>query len=174
MLLLCVSSFTMVAAFSQVMQYFSSMSGNETSIFASQLSFSGQFLKDMYATIIAAGGMDAYRTTVTLDYGFMTGYGLLSFSLAVLLARWFPGGSPWQRSYLLLAVIAPAGACMDAVENAFILATLLDPLAFDDWLAVAHSTFALVKWVILFASMGWTMVGVVHRVTAFRTRVQAT
>lgn len=158
-----IAGFVLAAIASQVMSYFSTLSGNEASLFESQLSFSDTFLRNQYAAIIAAGGMNAYRIVVTVDFAFMTGYGLISAGVAILVTRIQPLNTLHRRAGHVFTIIAPVGAGLDAIENSLILAMLVDPLGFPGWLAYAHSAFALAKWIVLFVSMAWagvaTLVG---------------
>lgn len=125
------------------------LSGDTVFPLASQLSFSGAFLKAQYATIIGAGGLEYYRIGQILDYGFMVSYSLLIFSLGLPIARKFAEGSIWRKLGFIFAIAGPIAACFDATENAFILLTLTDPSGFPDWWALAHSSAALIKWILL-------------------------
>lgn len=153
-----------------VMGYIFLLSGDTAGIFASQLSFSADFLRNQYAAIIASGGMDYYRLAQTLDFGFMIAYGLLAFALSITIARKFDPPSRWRASGFIVAIIGPLSAILDAVENGFILATLSDPAGFPAWWAIAHSSFALAKWLVLFGAIGWAVIASLARVVVKKDR----
>ena len=138
-----------------IMSYFFTISKFPVSFVESQLSFSGEVLKQHYAVMLAANGLAAYRTAQILDYVYMLSYGLVYFCLALIIARRFDTTSQWRQSGYYIAVGGILAACLDAIENAFILATLINPLGFPNWWAIAHSCFALVKFILLYSAMGW-------------------
>lgn len=134
------------------------LSGNTANTFLSQLSFSGQFMKAQYA---ATSNLDAYRLAEMVDFGFMVGYGSLIISLALIIARKFDENTFWKKSGYIIVPMGIVTACLDAIENCFIMAMLSNPVSFpNDW-AIAHSSFALVKWVLLFMIIIWALTAVV-------------
>ncbi len=151
---LLIIAFIMVCASYLIMGYFFLLSGDQTNMLASQLSFSGAFLVQQYSQIT---NLFAYRITQTLDYGFMVSYSLFIFALALTLARKFEEKAPIRKVGFIIAVGGFMAAGCDAIENVFILLTLTDPMHFPDWWAVAHSSFALVKWIILIIAIGWAV-----------------
>lgn len=159
---LLIIGLVIVAIIYPIMTWFLIQSGDTTSIFASQLSFSGPFLKAQYTIIIGAGGLSSYTLGQCLDYGFMISYALMILSLNIIIARKHEAQSKWRNIGFLVALVGPIAACLDACENAFILLTLSDPLGFPDWWAVAHSSFALVKWILLLFAIGWALIAAVH------------
>jgi len=140
------------------MGYFFWISGRNTDVLSSQLSFSASFMKELYYDIQLNGDLVAYRTAETFDYGFMVSYCLLIFSLALLIARKLEPGTTMRQVGYVVALFGPLAAGLDAVENGFILTMLENPLGFDDWLALAHSSFALVKWILLYIAIAWAVV----------------
>ncbi|MHA1732914.1 MAG: hypothetical protein ACTSU5_13290 [Promethearchaeota archaeon] len=161
-----VISLVAVVAFYAVMGWLFLLSGDETNVMASQLSFSGTFLTNQYATIIAKGGMDAYRAAQALDYGFMVSYSCLIFSLALKIGRKFDEDDKWRTGSQVVALLGIAAGACDAVENGFIFATLQTPASVPDVLAIAHSSFALVKWILLLSAIIWAIFAAV----ALKTR----
>ena len=135
-------------------------SGGPTDIIGSQLSFNGAQMKSEYLPIVIFNGVDAYRLAQTLDYLFMLGYGMAIFCLALIIGRKFETTSRWRRMGCIIAILGIAAGGLDAIENAFILLTLTDPLLFPDWWTVAHSCFALPKWIILMISIIWAILAV--------------
>lgn len=156
--ILVIISISLVIAVYPIMAYSFLLSGDESSVIQSQLSFSGDFLKDQYLIIIDNGGLPFYRLGQWLDFAFMVGYGILSFGIALLMSKKFAGRLTWARSGELMAFLGLLAASCDAVENIFIHLTLVNPLGFNDWLAIAHSSFALVKWILLALILSWAVI----------------
>jgi len=164
-LFLLASIVLMLVAYA-LMGYYFAASGDVAPIMTSQLSFNDAYLKWQYSHILAAGGLENYRLAQGFDYLYMVSYGLLSFSLALIIGRKFEKESAWRRMGCTFAVLGPVAACCDAVENAFILLTLTDPVSFPPWWAVAHSTFAAVKWTILLVAIGWAAAATLYYLLA--------
>jgi hypothetical protein len=118
-------------------------------------SFSGPELKSHYALLLDQGTMDAYLRLQYLDYGYMVSTGLLFFTLAVIVARKHKVGSFWRRFGFVGALIIPASASMDAIENVFLLVMLSSPLEFPDWLAIPYSSFASAKLALFILGILW-------------------
>jgi len=148
--------------FYPLMSYYFFLSGYQMNVMASQLSFSGEILKDSYLVMYYNGDINAYRIAQILDYIFMISYGLMVFSIAIVQAR--KTNIIWIKKLgFILAIGGIIAAGLDAIENGFILATLTDIMNFPDWWAVAHSAFALPKWIILYSAMIWLLVDIVAR-----------
>ena len=141
-----------------LMNIFLAQSGDTTNMFASQLSFSGSFLKGQYSPMVITGGLSAYRTAMIIDYPFMVGYGLLIFAILLVVGRLFGSSEQLGKIAYIFAVLGLVAAGLDAIENMFILMTLGNPLFFPDSWAVMHSIFALPKWILIFASMIFAIV----------------
>ena len=137
-----------------LMQYYTQISGFPAPIFSSQLSFSGDLMKSYYA----ATDINNYRIAASLDYIFMVGYGLILFSTAVLIGRKFGASSIIGVLSFFVAISGVVSACCDGVENIFILAMLTNPTNFPDQWAIAHSVFALIKWILLFIALLWIII----------------
>jgi len=128
-------------------------------VIASQLSFSGEVLKSHYEIT----NIEFYRIAQSLDYGFMISYGTLIFTLALIISRKFDAASIWRKSGYIVAILGITAACCDGIENIFILALLTDPSGFPNIWAIIHSCFALVKWIMIFSSIGWAIVAIITR-----------
>ncbi|MFX1259583.1 MAG: hypothetical protein ACFFAN_17145, partial [Promethearchaeota archaeon] len=137
-----------------IMGYFFLLSKYPVGFMESQLSFSGEVLKEHYKET----NITYYRILQILDYGYMVGYGTLAFSLALIIARKFNEDSGWRKSGYYIAIMGVVGAICDGIENAFILAMLSNPSSFPNIWAIAHSCFALVKYILLFICIGWAIV----------------
>jgi len=158
--LLRISVIVIIAIF-PAMQVFFMQSGDIVNIIESQLSFSGVKMKWQYFIILFNNGIDAYRLAQILDYIFMFGYGTVIFCIAIKISRNFESSSRWYKVSLIIAFLGIASAGLDAFENAFILLTLTDPLCFPDWWTVAHSCFALPKYIGLLTSIAWAVIAVI-------------
>lgn len=141
-----------------IMGYYFQASGDDLSlILQSQLSFDGAYLTAQYTALT---DLAAYRAAQAWDYGFMVAYGLLTFTLALILARKTDPESFFAHSGPYVAVAGIAAAGCDAVENAFIHATIDEFEAtsvVSTASAVAHSSFALVKWILLVGAVAWAI-----------------
>lgn len=143
-----------------IMSVFFMQSGYEMNVMQSQLSFNGSILKSSYAIMVLYGTIDSYRIAQILDYGFMITYAVLVFCLAFNQARKLPPSLMKKAGYIL-GFGGILAAIFDAIENAFILLTLTDPLRFPDWWAVAHSAFALPKWILLWTAIIWYVAAII-------------
>jgi len=144
------------------MSYFFFQSQDPLGIFQSQLSFSATTLRAEYYQISLLGGMRDYRLAQTLDFGFMLVYGILIFAICVKWARLIEAkvedSGSWAKMGYIAAVMGILAAGCDVVENIFILKMIsTQPSSFDfpnNW-ALIHSSFALIKWILLIISIGW-------------------
>ncbi len=139
------------------MFYFFLASGyNSANFMKDQLSFSDFALYDLYFQLEYGGGnLGYYRWGQILDYGFMISYGSVFFSLAVLTGRKFdkskaPNAESAGNIFGLLVIVS---AVSDMIENMFILLTLANPFSFPPIYAILMSSFALIKWIMLYATL---------------------
>jgi hypothetical protein len=88
----------------------------------------------------------------------MVGYGLILFSLSILLARRFEFSSKIAHASLTMAFLGVLASCCDGIENVFILAMLTNPTGFPNYWAVSHSVFALIKWILLFVVISFVII----------------
>ncbi len=144
----------MICVIYTVIGYFFVLSGDPINVFASQLSFSGAFMVYEYSQVT---NLDAYQIAQILDYGLMVAYSLLIFALALTIARKVDEKSPLRKAGFIIALVGFIAAGCDAVENVFILLMVTAPMTFPGWWAVAHSSFALPKWIILIVAIGWAV-----------------
>lgn len=147
-----------------IMAILFTQSGGPMDILGSQLSFSGTKMKGEYLQIVIHSGVNIYRLAQILDYVFMFSYGSLIFSLALIIGRKFDAASRWRQLGYIIAILGIAAACLDAMENLFILLTLTDPLFFPDWWTVAHSCFSLPKWILIMTCIVWAILAaLIHK-----------
>jgi len=152
--ILIIIGFILCVAVIPVMQYYTGLSGFPAEIFSSQLSFNGDLMKSYYAVT----DVELYRVAPSLDYIFMVGYGTILFSLSVLIARKYAIASRIGHICLLIAISGVIAAGCDGIENIFILSMLADYTGFPNSLAISHSVFALIKWILLFISITWVII----------------
>lgn len=138
-----------------LMSWFFMISGFPVGFFESQLSFNGEILKTYYSTT----NIDLYRIGQLLDYGFMIGYGLIFFSVSLILARKFDDNSKGRQMGLIIALIGIKAALCDGIENLFILMMLIDPTGFPNIIAFIHSVFALIKYISFLIVLGYIIIG---------------
>jgi len=140
-----------------IMTYFFMISSFPVGFFQSQLSFSGEILKSYYGIT----NINLYLIGQLLDYGFMLGYGVIFFSLSLLIARRFDKASRINRIGLISALLGILAALFDASENFFILITLTDPSGFPNIIAIIHSFFALFKYICFIIVLGYIIIATI-------------
>ncbi|TXT65035.1 MAG: conserved membrane protein of unknown function [Promethearchaeota archaeon] len=136
------------------MSWYFMVSAFPVGFFESQLSFNGEILKIYYSTT----NIDLYRIGQLLDYGFMVSYGLLFFSVSLIIARKFENESKGRQVGSIIALIGVFAAICDGIENLFILIMLVDPLGFPNIIAIIHSVFALIKYVCFIPALGYIII----------------
>lgn len=144
-----------------ILNYYFTISNYPVSFFESQLSFSGVAIKSHLRTMSSAE-IDLYRTAQLIDYIYMLAYGILYFSLALYISRKFDEDSGWRKTGYFAAIFGVIAACCDATENVFILLMLTDPQGFPDAWAIAHSCFALVKYLLMGILFIWIILAVLN------------
>ncbi|MFX0031792.1 MAG: hypothetical protein ACFE8E_03205 [Candidatus Hodarchaeota archaeon] len=146
-----------------ILMYLFAISNYPVSFFESQLSFSGGIIKSHYATMTFIE-INLYIVANILDYGFMLSYGLLIFSLALILSRKFEPNTLWRKIGFTIAVFGILAAFCDGIENIFILLMANDPIGFPDMWAVSHSFFALIKYILMLIAISWLIIAGVVRI----------
>ena len=87
-----------------------------------------------------------------LDYAFMIAYGIFFFSLALINSyKKLKEGSIWKKIGYSISIFGITAACCDGIENIFILMMASNPINFPNWWAIAHSCFALAKFIQMYA-----------------------
>ena len=169
-LILLLISIPIIIVSNVIMSHFLTLSGFPTNqVVWSEICFSGAILKQLYTSILGAAGLQAYIMFEIVDYLFMIGYGLLIFSLGLLICRKFDDGSFFRKSGYIITVFGIAAPLFDAGENAFILLTLTDIVNFPDIWAIGMSAFSVVKWAMIFIALVWAIVaGIALLVNKFK------
>ena len=118
-----------------------------------QLTFSGQELRSHFSELIDLGTLVRYREAHYLDFVFIVIYSPVLFVSTLWLARKFNG--VWQRSGFIAALLYPIAGLMDAIENHLLLSILTEPIGFAEWLAIAYSSFAAIKFLLFSCGPLW-------------------
>lgn len=105
-----------------------------------------------------------------VDYLFMISYGIFFYSCSLLLSSNYRKGI-LKTVGILFAWIGVLAACSDGFENLFLLSMTADPAGFPDWLALAHSSFALFKFILMYSAIGWLVVSFILNQTPLVDRV---
>ena len=155
--ILIIFSIILLVIIYPLLMYFFFISKYPISFLESQLSFSGIKIKSHYA-VMSDKGIILYIIANILDYGFMLSYGLLIFTLALLLARKFKKSSIWMKSGFIMAIFGIIAASCDGIENIFILLMATDPSGFPNSWAIIHSVFALTKYIFMITAISWIMI----------------
>lgn len=87
-----------------LMIIFYELSHYPVSFFESQLSFSGAVIKSHFS-VMNVEELNYYFIWVIVDYGFMLGFGIIYFSLDLIIARKFDVSSRWRKSGFIAAII---------------------------------------------------------------------
>lgn len=143
-----------------------------------QLAFDAQIIEGYYAHMRDAGTLPIYWQTQFIDFGFIVSvmavavfFGLLAARLGGKINR--AGGWGWRLG-LAAAILGVAGASFDVLENLLSFAMLARPEAIPQFLALAYSSAAAVKFALLTAAMACLVLsliaGLAGRVGSFVER----
>lgn len=158
--LICAATFTIVLL---------QMSGYAGTTEDTQLGFNAEIIRN-YFSLMTPTELGLFITANFVDYLFMLFYGLFFFSAGRLISWNYKRGLP-RRIGLSLAWVGVIAAVLDGIENVFLLSMAADPVGFAGWLAIAHSSFALAKFLFMYVAMAWTMVGFVMNRTPLATHL---
>jgi hypothetical protein len=147
------------------------MSGYAGSMEDTQLGFNAEIIKN-YFSLMNPTDLGLFITANLADYLFILLYGIFFFSAARLISWNYKRGLP-KRIGLSLAWVGVIAAVLDGIENVFLLAMTADPVGFAVWLAIAHSSFALAKFLFMYVAMAWVMVGFVVNRTPLATHLMS-
>ena len=135
-----------------IVNYVFTLSGYPVSFMESQLSFSGEVIKSHFS-VMTGDQITLYLYAQFVDFGFIFVYASLIFLVGIYRGRRFSETSWFRTSCYGIAVAGVVAGCCDALENGFILLMIADPIGFPNIFAVIHSYFALVKFILLTASI---------------------
>ncbi len=119
-----------------------------------QLGFSAEIIKAHFA-MMKSEDIFLFILGNLLDYMFLIAYGCFFYSSARYLSWNYQQGSFPLKVGKMIAWIGVFSAICDAVENVFLLSMTANPVGFPNWLAIAHSTFALLKFILMYLTIGW-------------------
>lgn len=147
------------------------MSGFAGTMEDTQLGFNAEIIRN-YFSLMTPTDLGLFITANLADYLFMLCYGTFFFSAAKLISWNYKIGIQ-KRIGASLAWLGVIAAVLDGFENVFLLSMAANPVGFAAWLAIAHSSFALAKFLFLYAAMAWTMVGFVMNRTPLATHLMS-
>lgn len=129
-----------------------------------QTGFSGERIKEYYATMSDAGTLDVYVTTQLIDFGFILGFFGIGLFVCTLIARLSrPAG--FGRNVGILAGLAFVfGGLSDMIENLWSFVMLANPSTFSDWLAIPYSSFAVLKFGLITLGLALSLVSLLSAV----------
>jgi hypothetical protein len=126
-------------------------SGFPPALIEGQLAFDPNAYHAWYAVLLEKGTLPLYVRTQLVDYLYIAGLVSTLFFLHLLIAKAQPSVR-WSNLALILAILAPAIALSDAIENMVTLTMLSNPTDFAPWLAYLVSMLSAIKW-------GWALIG---------------
>lgn len=165
-------SFPLMMVVATVMITMLQMSGYAGTMEDTQLGFNAEIIKN-YFSLMSAAELTLFIAANLADYLFILFYSLFFFSAARLISWNYKSGFP-KRIGLSLAWVGVIAAVLDGIENVFLLSMTADPVGFAGWLAIAHSSFALAKFLFMYGAMAWTMVGFVVNRTPLSPHLMST
>jgi hypothetical protein len=130
------------------------LSGYPGTMDDTQLGFNAEIIKAHF-TMMTSEDMALFILGNFVDYAFMIAYGCFFYSSARYLSWNYQQGSLPLKIGKMMAGIGVLCAICDAVENIFLLSMTINPVGFPNWLAIAHSTFALGKFILMYSTVGW-------------------
>lgn len=118
-----------------------------------QLAFDGETTKGYYAQMLEKGTLDIYRTTQFMDFGLILAMICIGIFVCTLIDRASRAGSLGRLTGLIACGCVIAASVSDATENGLSFIMLANPTNFDNWLAIAYSAFASIKFSFLALAM---------------------
>lgn len=123
-----------------------------------QTSFSGETIKEYYASMTDTGTLDIYVTTQLIDFGFILGFLGIGLFVCTLIARLSRADSFGRNTGMLAGLPFVLGGISDMIENGWSFVMLTNPSTFANWLAIPYSTFAVVKFGLITLGLGLTLI----------------
>ncbi|MHA2246885.1 MAG: hypothetical protein ACXADY_18215 [Candidatus Hodarchaeales archaeon] len=136
------------------------LSGYPGTLDDTQLGFNAEIIR-IYFTMMKSEDIQLFILGNLLDYTFMIAYGCFFYSSARYLSWDYQQGSFPLKLGKMIAGVGVLSAICDAIENVFLLSMAVDPMGFPNWLAIAHSTFALLKFILMYLTIGWLILSFV-------------
>ncbi|MFW9902776.1 MAG: hypothetical protein ACFFFH_00470 [Candidatus Thorarchaeota archaeon] len=147
------------------------LSGYPGTLNDTQLGFNAEIIK-VHFTMMKSEDIKLFILANFVDYAFMIAYGCLFYSSANYLSWDYQQGSLPHKVGKMIGIIGVLCAICDAVENLFILSMATNPVRFPNWLAIAHSTFALVKFILMYLTIGWLIISfILNKIPSISKRI---
>ncbi|MFX0183669.1 MAG: hypothetical protein ACFE95_11355 [Candidatus Hodarchaeota archaeon] len=147
------------------------LSGYPGTMDDTQLGFNAEIIKAHFA-MMKSEEMTLFILGNLVDYVFMIAYGCFFYSSARYLSWNYQQGSLPLKVGKIVAGIGVLCATCDAVENIFLLSMTTNPVGFPNWLAIAHSTFALIKFILMYLTVGWLILSfILNKIPATSKRI---
>lgn len=146
-------SFPLVIITASAVMYLLKLSNFPGTLNETQLGFNGEYIKFCFSRM-SDEDMSIFIIANIRDYAFMIAYGIFFFSLALTLTRKLKEGSIWKKIGYSISIFGITAAFCDGIENIFLLMMASNPINFPNWWAIAHSSFALAKFIQMYAAMG--------------------
>ncbi len=147
------------------------LSGYPGTLDDTQLGFSAEIIKEHLAMMKSEDIMFFILGNL-VDYAFMVAYGCFFYSSVRYLAWNYQQGSLLLKLGKMIARIGILCAICDAIENVFLLSMITSPVGFPNWLAIAHSTFALLKFILMYLTIGWLIFSfVLNKIPSISKRI---
>ena len=143
-------------------------SGYAGTIDDTQLGFNAEIIK-YYFSLMSQEGMTLFMLGNLMDYVFILAYGIGFYHSARYLSRNYEDGGIPKKIGFAFTWIGVSAAICDSIENAFLFLMLADPMGFPSWLAIAHSLFASIKFMMMYATFGWLVLSIILNWTLFRS-----
>lgn len=134
--------------------------GYPVTFFEGQTTFSGDTVKGHFAELDRLGTLGVFADVQRFDFAFMASVAIFGLLGGLLIVRLTSGRVGRWVGYTT-AIAAVTGAVSDAIENLVSFIMLANPTGFADALAVAHSSFAVIKFAGLTFAMAAGAVGLV-------------
>ncbi len=147
------------------------LSGYPGTMDDTQLGFSAEIIKAHF-TMMKSEEITLFILGNLVDYVFMIAYGCFFYSSARYLSWNYQQGSLPLKVGKMVGGIGVLCATCDAVENIFLLSMTINPVGFPNWLAIAHSTFALIKFILMYLTIGWLILSfILNKIPATSKRI---
>jgi hypothetical protein len=146
-------SLPLVVITASAVMYLLKLSNFPGTLNETQLGFNSEYIKSCFSRM-SDEGMSVFIIANVFDYTFMIAYGIFFFSLALTLTRKLKEGSIWKKIGYSISIFGITAAFCDGIENIFLLIMASNPVNFPNWWAIAHSSFALAKFIQMYAAIG--------------------
>ncbi|MFX0205291.1 MAG: hypothetical protein ACFFDT_04850, partial [Candidatus Hodarchaeota archaeon] len=149
------------------------LSGYPGTMDDTQLGFNAEIIKAHFA-MMESEEIILFILGNLADYVFLIAYGCFFYSSARYLSWNYQQGSLPLKVGKMMAGIGVLCATCDAIENLFLLSMTTNPSGFPNWLAIAHSTFALIKFILMYLTVGWLILSfILNKIPATSKRINS-